>query len=96
MRPPPREETESERPAGAVVTERPLAPPAQPVLPSASGRAHFESMVIRATATAGVVGTSVALAAVLGSQNVAAWIIGLVISLASVILAGVLWSSRDV
>jgi hypothetical protein len=36
----------------------------------------------------------VALAAILVSQDVAGWIVGLVVSLVSVLLAGVLWSSR--
>jgi hypothetical protein len=30
----------------------------------------------------------------MGTQNIAAWIIGLAVSLASVVLAAVLWSSR--
>ena len=32
--------------------------------------------------------------AIMGTQNVAAWIIGLAVSVASVVLAAVLWSSR--
>jgi hypothetical protein len=77
------------------VTERPLAPPAEPMLPARRGRAQAESVFMRLIATAGVVGICVGLAAILGSQNVAGWIIGLVVSLTSVVLAGVLWSSRE-
>ena len=50
---------------------------------------------MRLVATCGIVGIAVALAAILGTQDVAAWIIGLVISLTSVILAALLWSSRQ-
>ncbi len=54
-----------------------------------------ETVFMRAVATAGVVGICVAIAAILGSQNVQAWIIGLVVSLVSVVLAAGLWSSRQ-
>ena len=57
-------------------------------------RTHAESAFVRVVATAGVVGICVALAAVLGTQSVHAWVIGLVVSLTSVVLAAVLWSSR--
>ena len=36
----------------------------------------------------------VAAAAIMGTQDVAAWIIGLVVSVLSVVLAAILWSSR--
>ncbi|MCW3065229.1 MAG: hypothetical protein JWN32_2401 [Solirubrobacterales bacterium] len=77
------------------VTERPLAPPTEPMLPPRHRRTQVESVFMRLVATAGVVGICVGLAAILGSQNVAGWIIGLVVSLTSVIIAGVLWSSRE-
>jgi hypothetical protein len=80
---------------GDAVTERPLAAPAEPMLPQRQPRRQIESLFMRAVATAGVVGICVGVAAILGSQDVAAWIIGLVVSLTSVILAGVLWSSRE-
>jgi hypothetical protein len=44
---------------------------------------------------AGIIGIAVLLGAVLVSQDVAGWIVGLVIGLTSVLLAGVLWSSRQ-
>ena len=57
-------------------------------------RPPVESMVVRLIATAGIIGVAVAIAAILGTQSVSAWIIGLVASLLSVVLAAVLWSSR--
>ena len=46
-------------------------------------------------ATGGIVGIAVLLGAVLVGQDVAGWIVGLVIGLTSVILAALLWSSRQ-
>jgi hypothetical protein len=54
-----------------------------------------ETIFMRIVATAGVVGICVAFAAILGSQSVEAWIIGLVVSVVSVVLAAALWSSRQ-
>jgi quinol-cytochrome oxidoreductase complex cytochrome b subunit len=72
-----------------------LDPPAVPFLDRRSRpRPYFESAFVRVIATCGIVGICVAVAAILGTQDVAPWIIGLVISVASVILAAVLWSSR--
>jgi protein-S-isoprenylcysteine O-methyltransferase Ste14 len=73
----------------------PLDPPAEPFLERRKRpRTYAESAFVRLVATAGVVGICVAIAAVMGTQSVSAWIIGLVVSLTSVILAAVLWSSR--
>ena len=46
----------------------------------------------RSSAGAGTGG--VVSAAIMGTQDVAAWIIGLVVSVLSVVLAAILWSSR--
>jgi hypothetical protein len=54
----------------------------------------LESIFVRLVATAGIVGICVAVSAILGSQGVEAWIVGLVASTASVVLAAVVWSSR--
>jgi hypothetical protein len=62
--------------------------------PRAHQRRGVESMLVRVVATSGIVGISVALAAILGTQDVAFWIVGLVVSLVSVVLAAILWSSR--
>jgi len=54
-------------------------------------RWRVESVFVRTVATSGIVGISVALAAILGTQGVAYWITGLVVSLVSVVFAAVLW-----
>ena len=72
-----------------------LDSPAVPFLDRrANARPRIESLVVRVVATAGIVGICVAVAAILGTQSVAAWTIGLVASAMSVILAAILWSSR--
>jgi protein-S-isoprenylcysteine O-methyltransferase Ste14 len=79
-----------------------MSDPAAPVerepdegfLPKRPARAPVESIFVRFVATAGVVGVATAVAAILGSQDVHGWIIGLVVSLISVILAALLWRSR--
>jgi hypothetical protein len=63
-------------------------------LPSPPPRARFESVVVRVIATAGVVGIGTAIGAVMGAYDVAGWIIGLVASAVTVVLAAVLWRSR--
>lgn len=71
-------------------------PPGDTMLPKRRRpRLAAETVFMRAVATAGVVGICVAIAAILGSQSVQAWIIGLVVSLLSVVLAAGLWSSRQ-
>jgi hypothetical protein len=57
-------------------------------------RFALETIFMRIVATAGVVGICVAVAAILGSSGVDAWIVGLVVSLLSVVLAAVLWSRQ--
>jgi protein-S-isoprenylcysteine O-methyltransferase Ste14 len=64
------------------------------MLPERRERPPLESAFVRVVATGGVVGIGVALAAILASQNVEGWIIGLVVALVSVILSAILWSSR--
>ena len=58
-------------------------------------RNKVERGFMRVVATGGVVGIGVALGAILTHNNVAGWIIGLVISVVSLVLAAVLWSSRQ-
>ena len=50
---------------------------------------------MRLVATGGIVGIAVVLGAILTSQDIAGWITGLVVGLTSVILAALLWSSRQ-
>jgi hypothetical protein len=58
-------------------------------------RTKVERGFMRLVATGGIVGIAVLLGAVLVSQDVAGWIVGLVIGLTSVVLAALLWSSRQ-
>jgi hypothetical protein len=58
-------------------------------------RTKVERGMMRLIATGGIVAIAVLLGAVLVSQDVAGWIVGLVIGLTSVILAALLWSSRQ-
>ena len=58
-------------------------------------RTKVERGFMRLVATGGIVGIAVALGAILVGQDVAGWIVGLVIGLTSVILAAMLWSSRQ-
>jgi len=58
-------------------------------------RTGIERGFMRLIATAGIVGIAVALGAILVGQDVAGWIVGLVVGLTSVVLAALLWSSRQ-
>jgi hypothetical protein len=58
-------------------------------------RTKVERGFMRLIATGGIVAVAVVLGAVLVSQDVAGWIVGLVIGLTSVVLAALLWSSRQ-
>ena len=64
------------------------------MLPDRRERPPLESAFVRTIATGGVVGIGVALGAILTSQHVAGWIIGLVIAVVAVVLSAILWSSR--
>jgi hypothetical protein len=57
-------------------------------------RSAPERLLVRLVATAGIVGIGVAIAAIMVSSNSQGWIVGMVVSLVSVVLAAVLWSSR--
>ncbi len=58
------------------------------------GRRHVESVLARLVATAGIVGIGTAFGALLDAASVAGWIVGLVVSLLTVVLAAVLWRSK--
>lgn len=58
-------------------------------------RSRVERAAMRVIATGGVVGIAVVLGAILVAQDVQGWIVGLAIGLTSVILAALLWSSRQ-
>jgi uncharacterized RDD family membrane protein YckC len=55
---------------------------------------RLESALIGIVVSAGIVWIGVALGAVLVSQDVAGWIVGLVIAVVTVVLSSMLWSSR--
>jgi protein-S-isoprenylcysteine O-methyltransferase Ste14 len=63
-------------------------------LPLRMRRPIIESVFVRLIATGGIIGVGTAVAAILGSQDVADWIIGIVVSTIAVVLAAILWSSR--
>ena len=91
-REPPPTATESELPP--VSSERRERP--QGMLPGRERRGtKIERASMRVIATGGIIGIDVVLGAVLVSQVVAGWIVGLVVGLTSVILAALLWSSRQ-
>jgi protein-S-isoprenylcysteine O-methyltransferase Ste14 len=72
-------------------------PPKDNMLPRRGRRRYrIERVVMRIVATGGVIAIGVALGAILASSNVQGWIIGLVVAVVSVVLSGVLWSSRQV
>ena len=58
-------------------------------------RTGLERVFMRVVATGGIIGIAVLLGAVLVGQDVAGWIVGLVIGVTSVVLAAILWSSRQ-
>jgi hypothetical protein len=58
-------------------------------------RTGIERGLMRAIATGGIVGIGVVLGVVLVGQDVAGWIVGLVVSAVSILLAALLWSSRQ-
>lgn len=85
-----REVPERPEPAGAAPAS------VQGMIPGRSRRrTTFERASMRVLATGGIIGIATALGAVLVSNDIAGWIVGLVVGLTSVILAAVLWSSRQ-
>jgi protein-S-isoprenylcysteine O-methyltransferase Ste14 len=64
------------------------------MLPERDRRSPPERLLVRLIATCGIVGIGVAIAAIMHSSGSHGWLIGLVVSIVSVVLAAVLWSSR--
>ena len=58
-------------------------------------RTKLERGSMRLIATGGIIGIATILGAVLVGQGVAGWIVGLAVGLTSVLLAALLWSSRQ-
>jgi hypothetical protein len=64
------------------------------MIPNRRKRLPLEAPLMRLIATAGIVGIAVVIAAIMSSQDSQGWLIGLVASVVSLILAAGLWSSR--
>ncbi len=64
------------------------------MIPSRGKRLPLEAPLLRFVATAGIVAIGVVIAAIMSSQDSQGWLIGLVVSLVSLVLAALLWSSR--
>jgi hypothetical protein len=58
-------------------------------------RTGVERGAMRLIATGGIVGIGVLIGAVLVGQDVAGWIVGLAVSAVTIVLAALLWSSRQ-
>ena len=58
-------------------------------------RTKVERASMRVLATGGIIGLAVALGAILVANDIAGWIVGLAVGLTSVVLAALLWSSRQ-
>lgn len=58
-------------------------------------RTGIERGAMRVIATGGIIGIATIVGAVLVSQDVAGWIVGAAVSLTSLALAALLWSSRQ-
>ncbi len=64
------------------------------MIPNRRKRLPLEAPLMRVVASAGIVGIAVAIAAIMGSRGSPDWLVGLVASVVSLLLAAVLWSSR--
>ena len=64
------------------------------MIPNRRKRLPLEAPLMRVIATSGIVGIAVAIAAIMSSQDSQGWLIGLVVSVVSLLLAAALWSSR--
>jgi hypothetical protein len=86
----------NERDARRAERESRRSGPPQGMVPGRERRrTKVERGAMRVVATAGIVGIATLLGAVLVGQDVAGWIVGLVVGLTSVVLAALLWSSRQ-
>ncbi len=81
----------------APVREAETSAPQRNMLP-ARGRRRLgaERVLVRLIATCGIVGIGVVIAAIMVSSKSQGWVIGLVVSIVSVVLSAILWSSRQV
>jgi hypothetical protein len=88
---------DAEREARRAARAESRDPPAERrgvMIPSDRKRLPLEAPLMRLVATGGIVGIGVVIAAIMTSQDSKGWLIGLVVSIVSVALAAILWSSR--
>ena len=64
------------------------------MLPERDRRSGPERLLMRLVATCGIVGIGTAISAIMVSSGSHGWEAGLVVSIVSVVLAALLWSSR--
>lgn len=72
--------------------------PGQPytMIPSRQRRRFgIERVLVRLVATCGIIGIGVVIAAIMVSNHSQGWLVGVVVSAVSVVLAAILWSSRQ-
>jgi hypothetical protein len=93
---PPRHRSDASLRSEARATRRGVRDESPNMLPAREvRRSVFERLLVRIIATAGIVGIGVVIAAILASSKTQGWIIGLAVSIVSVVLSAVLWSSRE-
>lgn len=80
---------------GAVTSQPPETSGEGGFLSARPTRRGAESVLVRLIATAGIIGIGTAIGAILVAKDVAGWISGLVVSIVSVVLAAILWRSRQ-
>ena len=64
------------------------------MIPNRRKRLPLEAPLMRLVATTGIIAIAVVVAAIMSSQDSQGWLIGLVVSIVSLVLAALLWSSR--
>lgn len=89
----PRSKDTSAAPAGTA--SAPRADSKNMLPPRERRRSPFERIFVRIIATCGIVAIGVAIGAIMTSSKSDGWLIGLVVAVVSVVLAAVLWSSRQ-
>lgn len=87
--------TETSSEPGAAATDQQSRDSHNMLPPRERRRSGFERFIVRLIATCGIVGIGVAIAAIMVSSKSQGWIVGLVVSIVSVVLAALLWSSRQ-
>jgi protein-S-isoprenylcysteine O-methyltransferase Ste14 len=85
----------SQTPASQTPASKTRADSKNMLPPRERRRNPLERVLMRLIATCGIVGIGVVIAAIMTSSHSQGWIIGLVVSIVSVVLAALLWSSRQ-